>query len=113
MTNEASRAGTGTVQGVDGRGEAPMVVARIPSPLRDLTAGADEVAVRGDSVGAALRGLLARYPGLRRHMRAEDGALREHVNVFLNADDIRHLDGEATPVREGDVLTVVPSIAGG
>lgn len=88
-----------------------MVV--IPGPLRELAGGAGEVAASGETVGKVLDDVVARHPGLRRHFRTEAGGLREHVNVYLNENDIRWLDGEATPVAPGDAVTVVPSIAGG
>lgn len=91
---------------------APVLI-RIPGPLRDLAGGVAEVDVTGGTVGAALDDLVARHPRLRRHIRTESGGLREHVNVYLNEDDIRYLGGEATPVAAGDAVTVVPSIAGG
>jgi molybdopterin synthase sulfur carrier subunit len=86
---------------------------RIPGPLRDLTDRLDDVTVDGATVAEALDALMLRYPGLRRHLRSERGPLREHVNIFLNADDIRSLDGELCHVEEGDVITIVPSIEGG
>jgi sulfur-carrier protein len=90
-----------------------MTTVRIPGPLRGLVDGNVDLVVPATSVGAALDAVCRRHPGLRRHLRTETGALRQHVNVFLNEDDIRHLDGEATPVAPGDTVTVVPSIAGG
>lgn len=92
---------------------AARVTVRVPGPLRSVADGAGEVAVTCATVGEALDDLLDRHPGLRRHLRTETGGLREHVNVFLNDDDIRYLDGEATVVAQGDVVTIVPSIAGG
>ena len=93
---------------------SPLRVAiRVPGPLRELADGRAEVEVPAASVAEALDALLAAHPGLRRHVRDESGALRDHVNVFLNEEDIRYLSGEATAIREGDVVTVVPSIAGG
>jgi sulfur-carrier protein len=86
---------------------------RIPGPLRSLAAGSGEVAVRARTVRGALDELVRRHPGLGRHLRTENGELREHVNVYLNEDDIRYLDGEATALGAGDTITVVPSIAGG
>lgn len=95
-------------------GSKPVRVGvRIPGPLRPLSSGADEVAVTAKTVGDALDAVMAMHPGLRRHLRAEDGSLREHVNVFRNEDDVRYLDGERTAVTEGDTVTIVPSIAGG
>lgn len=89
------------------------VVVRIPGPLRDLAGGVSEVEAAGATVGAVLDDVLVRHPGLRRHFRSEAGVLREHVNVYLNDEDVRWLDGESTRVRAGDAVTVVPSIAGG
>ena len=89
------------------------VVVRIPGALRELAGGADEVAAAGRTVRAVLDDLVGRHPGLRRHLRADDGALREHVNVYVNEDDTRWLKGEATKVGAGDVVTIVPSVAGG
>jgi molybdopterin converting factor small subunit len=86
---------------------------RIPGPLRSLAAGTSDVAVPAGTVRAALDDLVRRHPGLLRHFRTEQGDLREHVNVFVNEEDIRHLDGEETAVAPGDTVTVVPSIAGG
>lgn len=92
---------------------AARVTVRVPGPLRSVADGAGEVVVASGTVGAALDDLLDRHPGLRRHLRTEAGVLREHVNVFLNDDDIRYLEGEDTVVGPGDVVTIVPSIAGG
>lgn len=86
---------------------------RVPGPLRELADGAPELVVSSATVGAAVDEVLGRHPGLRRHLRSEAGALREHVNLFLNEEDVRYLEGEDTVVRDGDVVTIVPSIAGG
>jgi molybdopterin converting factor small subunit len=91
----------------------PSVRVTIPAPLRALAGGAVEVRVLADTAGGALAALLDRHPALRRHLRTETGALREHVNVFVNEEDIRTLGGEATAVTASDVVTIVPSIAGG
>lgn len=92
---------------------AVLTTVRIPGALRGLAGGAGEVLVEGPTVGSALEALCGRHPALRRHLRSEDGGLREHVNVYLNEDDIRYLAGESTRLAPGDVVTVVPSIAGG
>lgn len=89
------------------------VTVRVPGPLRPLAGGSDELSVTAATVGGSIDDLLARCPGLQRHLRTEAGSLREHVNIFLNEDDIRYLDGEATGLTDGDVVTIVPSIAGG
>ena len=89
------------------------VTVAIPTPLRNFTGGRDAVDVSGSTVGEVLDGLLTTHGGLKRHLVQDDGRLRTFVNLYLNDTDIRQLDSTATPVREGDVLTIVPSIAGG
>jgi molybdopterin/thiamine biosynthesis adenylyltransferase/rhodanese-related sulfurtransferase/molybdopterin converting factor small subunit len=89
------------------------VTVSIPTPLRSFTAGQDSLELPGDTVGQVLDGLLATHSGLKRHLLQDDGRLRSFVNLYLNDTDIRHLSSTATPVRPGDVLTIVPSIAGG
>jgi sulfur-carrier protein len=90
-----------------------VTVVRIPVALRGLADGLGEIEVPAGTVGEVLEEVVRRHPGLRRHFRTDDGALRQHVNVFVNEEDIRHLAGEATAVGAGDAVTVVPSIAGG
>ena len=89
------------------------ITVSIPTPLRSFTAGRDSIELSGDTVGQVLDGLLAAHGGLRRHLIQEDGRLRAFVSLYLNETDIRHLSSTATPVSPGDVLTIVPSIAGG
>jgi adenylyltransferase/sulfurtransferase len=89
------------------------VTVTIPTPLRGFTGGADAVELAGGTVGEVIDGLLAAHGGLKRHLVQDDGRLRTFVNLYLNDTDIRHLSSSETPVREGDVLTIVPSIAGG
>jgi sulfur-carrier protein adenylyltransferase/sulfurtransferase len=89
------------------------ITVSIPTPLRSFTAGRDSIELPGDTVAQVLDGLLAAHAGLRRHLIQDDGRLRTFVNLYLNETDIRHLSSTATPVRSGDVLTIVPSIAGG
>lgn len=90
-----------------------VVVVRVPGPLRELVGGAAEIEAAGKTVRAVLDDVVARHRGLRRHLRTESGALREHVNIYVNEDDVRFLRGEKTPVSDGDEVTLVPSIAGG
>ena len=90
----------------------PITVS-IPTPLRSFTAGQDTIELDGDTVGQVLDGLLTTHAGLKRHLLQDDGRLRSFVNLYLNETDIRQLSSTATPVRPGDVLTIVPSIAGG
>jgi adenylyltransferase/sulfurtransferase len=89
------------------------VTVSIPTPLRSFTGGRDAVAVAGATVGEVLNQLLTAHGGLKRHLMQDDGRLRNFVNLYLNDTDIRHLDSTSTRVAEGDVLTIVPSIAGG
>jgi sulfur-carrier protein adenylyltransferase/sulfurtransferase len=89
------------------------VTVSIPTPLRTFTGGRDAVPVTGATVGEVLDGLLAAHGGLRRHLVQDDGKLRNFVNLYLNDTDIRQLESTATAVSAGDVLTIVPSIAGG
>ncbi|MBI4544869.1 MAG: molybdopterin-synthase adenylyltransferase MoeB [Gemmatimonadetes bacterium] len=86
---------------------------RIPTPLRTYTGSTTEVAVDAATVGDALRRLTEHWPQLRRHLYADDGRLRSFVNVYLNEEDVRYLQGPDTAVREGDTITILPSIAGG
>src|SRR4029453_19610823 len=89
------------------------VPAPIPPPLRSSAGGRDAVELQGGSVGEGIDGLLAAPGGLKRHLVQDDGRLRNFVNLYLNDTDIRHLASIETPVQSGDVLTIVPSIAGG
>lgn len=90
-----------------------MSAVRVPTPLRPYTEGMKEVDVIAGTVGEALQALANRYPGVKPHLLDEQGELRAYVNVFLNDDDVRGMDGEATSIEPADRLTIVPSIAGG
>jgi len=85
----------------------------IPTPLRPFTDRQEAVEASGATVGELLADLTTRYEGLRKHLYADSGKLRNFVNVYLNDEDIRYLQREATPVKEGDSLSIVPSVAGG
>ena len=85
----------------------------IPTPLRPFTDKHESVEVSGATVGELLADLTTRYDGLKKHLYAEDGRLRNFVNVYLNDEDIRYLQREKTPVKPGDQLSIVPSVAGG
>ncbi|HLE47435.1 MAG TPA: molybdopterin-synthase adenylyltransferase MoeB [Candidatus Thermoplasmatota archaeon] len=89
------------------------VTVRIPTPLRRFTDGAAKVTVSGANVGAALEALLRAHEGLRPHLLDDRGKLRNYVNLYVNDQDIREVKGDATPLRDGDVLMIVPAIAGG
>ena len=85
----------------------------IPTPLRSYAGKRDHVDVAAKTVGEALSSLIAQHGDLRRHLYQDDGRLRSFVNVSVNDDDIRYLQKEATPLRDGDTVSIVPSIAGG
>jgi len=86
---------------------------RIPTQLRTLTGGAGEVDVEAASVGEALKALDAAHPGLSDRLFDDNGQLRRFVNVFLADEDVRFLEGLATPIADGQTLSIVPAVAGG
>ena len=90
-----------------------MVKVLIPTPLRTYTEKKESVDVDGNTVGELLDNLTARYGTLRKHLFTEEGKLRSFVNVYVNEDDVRYLQKEATALKETDVVSIVPSIAGG
>ena len=91
-----------------------MTILRIPTPLRPYADNRSQITLDGAAtVGAALRQLVEQYPALEKHLFDESGELRPFVNLYLNDEDIRYLQGAATPLNEGDRLTIIPSIAGG
>jgi MoaD family protein len=85
----------------------------IPTPLRPYAGKQSVIEVTAQTVGEALNDLVAKHPDLRKHLFSEDGKLRSFVNVYLNDEDIRYLGKDATPVKETDTITIVPSVAGG
>ena len=86
---------------------------RIPTQLRTLTGGAGEVQVEASTVGEALKALDAAHPGMGDRLFDDAGNLRRFVNVFLADEDVRFLEGLATPVGDGQTLSIVPAVAGG
>jgi adenylyltransferase/sulfurtransferase len=85
----------------------------IPTALRPYAGKRDAVECRAQTVGDALDQLTEQFAELRKHLYADDGRLRSFVNVYVNDEDIRHLQKERTPLREGDTISIIPSIAGG
>lgn len=85
----------------------------IPTALRQYTGGNPSVDLEAETVGTLLRGLVEHYPDLGRHLFNEQGKLRNFVNVYVGDEDIRYLDGEATQLRDGDTVSIIPAIAGG
>ena len=88
------------------------VTVRIPTALRALTGGADEVASSGATVAEVIDDLEARFPGVRARL-CDDRGLRRFVNVYVGEDDVRFLGGLAAPLGDGQTITIVPAVAGG
>jgi molybdopterin synthase sulfur carrier subunit len=86
---------------------------RIPTPLRGLTNDLDVVAAEGGTLGDAINGLETAYPGLKDRICDEQGEIRRFVNVYINGEDVRFLDGLTTPLKPGDEVSIVPAVAGG
>jgi sulfur-carrier protein len=90
-----------------------MATVRIPTPLRKLTQGQEEVTAQGASVGDLIVDLEKQFPGLRDRLCDDQGKLRRFVNIFVKDEDIRFLQNLETPVADGDEVSIVPAIAGG
>ena len=86
---------------------------QIPGPLRQYAGKQASVEVPAKTVGEALTGLVSQHPDLKRHLYSEEGKLRSFVNVYVNDEDMRYLQKEATALKETDTIAIVPSIAGG
>ncbi len=89
------------------------VTVRVPTTLRTLTGGSAEIAVDGTTVAEVLDGLEGTHPGFKERLLDEGGHLRRFVNVFVADDDVRFLDGLATPVPDGETVAIIPAVAGG
>ena len=86
---------------------------RIPTQLRPLAGGANEVTVEGSTVGEVLKALDAAHPGFAERLFDDEGKVRRFVNVFLAEEDVRFLEGLDTPIHPGQTLSIVPAVAGG
>jgi molybdopterin synthase sulfur carrier subunit len=89
------------------------VVVRIPTPLRSVTKGAAEVQAAGDTVNDVIQDLERQYPGLRERLVEDGGQIRRFINIYVNQEDIRFLEGAKTTLKQGDEVSIVPAIAGG
>ena len=89
------------------------VSVRIPSVLRNLTAGKETIEVMATTIDEALAAVEVAHPGIKARLCDETGKLRRFVNVFVGEEDIRFLDGQNTALKDGDLIDVVPAIAGG
>ncbi|MFM2090783.1 MAG: hypothetical protein RLZZ127_1272 [Planctomycetota bacterium] len=89
------------------------VSVRIPSVFRNLTNGQETVSVAAATVGDAITALEAAHPGVKARVCDDAGKIKKFVNVFVGEEDIRFLDGQATALKDGDLIDIVPAIAGG
>ena len=86
---------------------------RIPTPLRKLTNNEDLVEINAATIGEAIVELQTRFPGIQERLVDDQGEVRRFVNVYLNEEDIRFLQGRATALKDGDEISIIPAIAGG
>ncbi len=86
---------------------------RIPTPLRRVTAGKDAVAVSGDTLADGLADLETQFPGIKARIIDGTGELHRFVNIYINGEDVRFLQGMQTAVKDGDEISIVPAVAGG
>ena len=88
-------------------------VVRIPTPLRRVTNGDDKASVDGDNLSEIINDLECQYPGIKERLCDENEELRHFVNIYINGEDVRFLNGLQTNVSEGDEISIVPAVAGG
>jgi len=94
------------------KGKVMDVIVRIPTPLRTLTGGEEQVKVSGDNVQQVIDALEKLHPGIKDRLIDEKG-VRRFINIYVGEEDIRFLDGLATPLENGQEISIVPAIAGG
>ncbi|MCC6712251.1 MAG: MoaD/ThiS family protein [Candidatus Dadabacteria bacterium] len=90
-----------------------MPSVRIPTPLRKLTADKDEVSISAANVNELIETLESQFPGIKNRLCDESGNLRRFINLYVNNEDIRFLNGKETALKEEDVVSIIPAIAGG
>lgn len=90
-----------------------MARVKLPTLLRKHTAGEAEVEAAGATLGELLADLESRYPGLTLGFREEGGALQRHVNIYVNGEDVRYIGSLETKVEDGDIVSILPAVAGG
>ncbi len=90
-----------------------MPSVRIPTPLRRLTQDKDEVDISAKNIGELINQLENKFPGIKERLCDEDGQVRRFINLYVNNEDIRFLDGANTLLKEDDVVSIIPAIAGG
>ena len=89
------------------------VLVRIPTPLRSLTKGSAEVQAKGATVDDLVQDLERQFSGLRERLMDDKGELRRFVNIYVNEEDVRFLEGKKTALKDGDTVSILPAIAGG
>jgi molybdopterin synthase sulfur carrier subunit len=89
------------------------VTVRIPTPLRKITGGTDEVSVEAANVGEMIENLESAHAGMKERLCDESGDIRRFVNIYVNDEDVRFLQGKDTPLADNDQVSIVPAIAGG
>jgi len=89
------------------------VLVRIPTPLRRMTNGQDKLEITESTLSVMIDNLEADYPGFKERLIDENGELRYFVNIYLNGEDVRFLDGLSTDTKSGDEISIVPAVAGG
>ena len=89
------------------------VLVRIPTPLRRMTGGKDKVEVESSTLGEMVESLESEYPGFKERLVDENGELRYFVNIYVNGEDVRFLQGLETATSTGDEISIVPAVAGG
>jgi molybdopterin synthase sulfur carrier subunit len=94
-------------------GQSPTITIHVPGPLRTYCGGAAQLSISADTVRAALEDLQRRQAALHSNVCDETGTVRRHLNVFVNSDNVRDLDGIDTTLRPGDVVTILPAVSGG
>ena len=89
------------------------VKVRIPTPLMKLTNNQAEISAEGATIADILNNLESQFAGIKERICEEDGTPRRFINIYLNEEDIRFLEGEKTPIKDGDEISIIPAIAGG
>ncbi len=89
------------------------ITVRIPTPLRRVTDGQDKVDTEGETLRQLIDSMESQYPGIKERLCDEDGNLRNFVNVYVNGEDVRFMDGIDSATGDGDEVSIVPAVAGG
>ncbi len=90
-----------------------MIKVRIPTPLRPMTGGKNEVESAGNTIAEIIDNLGTAHPGIKERLYDEEGEVRRFINIYVNEEDIRFLTGKETPLKDGDEVSIIPAIAGG